>query len=364
MCLKNFSRVGLKKIAIDLLPILSNGENGGAKIFTKLLVANLATQYPDIEFKIYLQPTIRDELYQLKLKNLKFEVINFNKIRISSLSNLNTIEGFNNIIKDIVLKIKKKFLKKLNDSAVDLLFSPMGSTHLWQKNIPMVSVFYDMQYFDCPGFFTKSELIERANNFSKICKYSSYIASISEFSRSRLLENSGVDGQKVRTIYIQTAKPELLDADTHSDILSRFHIFKGEYLIYPANFWAHKNHEMLLVAFNMAISGALNKNLKLVFTGVFNSNAAKLKCAASIMNLEDRIIFTDYLPREELLILLANAKALIYPSLYEGFGMPIVEAMALGVPIICSKCPALLEVSSNVAFYFDEKTQLTLQVQY
>jgi glycosyltransferase involved in cell wall biosynthesis len=71
------------------------------------------------------------------------------------------------------------------------------------------------------------------------------------------------------------------------------------------------------------------------------------------MGLRDSVQITRWVPREELYSLYARARAFVYPSMFEGFGMPVLEAMAAGIPVACSDIPPLREVAGDAALYFD-----------
>lgn len=77
------------------------------------------------------------------------------------------------------------------------------------------------------------------------------------------------------------------------------------------------------------------------------------KTSDQYLRVKEKIIFTGYVSNKELGVLLSDALAMIFPSLYEGFGMPIVEAMSAGIPIICSNRASLPEVAGNAALFFD-----------
>jgi hypothetical protein len=145
------------------------------------------------------------------------------------------------------------------------------------------------------------------------------------------------------------------EAEHDKAILSRLGLSPQQYLIYPANFWKHKNHEMLLTAFGMACHGGLSANIKLVCTGAPGARQEWLMRAARNMNLGDRVLFPGYLPNAELAALMANCAGVMFPSLYEGFGLPVIEAMAAGVPVACSNTTSLPEVAADAAILFDPR---------
>jgi hypothetical protein len=138
-------------------------------------------------------------------------------------------------------------------------------------------------------------------------------------------------------------------------ILGRLGLVSQRYFVYPANFWKHKNHEILLTAFGIACHEGLSADIKLVCTGAPGERQAWLMKAARTMNLGDRILFPGYLPNADLAALLANCVGVVFPSLYEGFGLPVIEAMAAGVPVACSDATSLPEVAADAAILFDPR---------
>ena len=138
-------------------------------------------------------------------------------------------------------------------------------------------------------------------------------------------------------------------------ILQRLGLRGNEFLLYPANFWAHKNHRMLLTAFVMYRARHPESNLRLVCTGALENEKKVLQEAVYRMGQKDWIILPGFLTEEEFAAIFASCLALVFPSLYEGFGMPVLEAMALEKPVICSNVTSLPEVAGDAAFYVDPR---------
>jgi hypothetical protein len=140
-----------------------------------------------------------------------------------------------------------------------------------------------------------------------------------------------------------------------SEVLARLGVVPKRYLLYPANFWRHKNHEMLLTAFGMAVAAGLAIDIKLVCTGAPGARQQWLQDAAGAMGLGGRVIFPGYLSNEELAALFGHCGGMVFPSLYEGFGLPVIEAMAAGVPVACSNATSLPEVAAEAAILVDPR---------
>lgn len=120
------------------------------------------------------------------------------------------------------------------------------------------------------------------------------------------------------------------------------------YLFYPANFRTHKNHENLIKAFALIYSS--NRSYKLYFTGYGTKRIKKL-CIS--LGVSSNIIFLGDVNDADLVDYYLNSCGLIFPSYYEGFGIPLVEALHLNVPIACSDISVFNEIVKNAAIFFD-----------
>ncbi len=138
-------------------------------------------------------------------------------------------------------------------------------------------------------------------------------------------------------------------------VLERLDLRVGRFLLYPANFWPHKNHRMLLTAFKMYRARNPGSELGLVCTGTPNADMECLRDAVARMELEGAVSFPGDVSDEVFTALIQACQALIFPSLYEGFGIPVLEAMARGKPVLCSRVTSLLEVAGDAAVYFDPR---------
>jgi glycosyltransferase involved in cell wall biosynthesis len=95
---------------------------------------------------------------------------------------------------------------------------------------------------------------------------------------------------------------------------------------------------------------------KLVLTGAPDARQQWLQHASNQMGLTEHIVFPGYLPSEQLHQIMQHASGVIFPSLYEGFGLPLIEAMAAGVPVACSNCTAMPEIAGDAAILFNPTT--------
>jgi glycosyltransferase involved in cell wall biosynthesis len=157
------------------------------------------------------------------------------------------------------------------------------------------------------------------------------VITISEHAREALVERLGLDADRVRAIHLAVDHERFMPDDRPRE----------PFLLYPANGWAHKNHARLFEAF--ALVHRERPELRLVLTGAGHGKLSPPDGAES----------RGHVSLDELVGLYRSAAALVYPSLYEGFGIPCVEAMACGCPVAASNVASLPEVCGDAAVYFD-----------
>lgn len=238
----------------------------------------------------------------------------------------------------------------------DLLFCPFTAPFFRDLKIPIVSVIYDLQSHYHPHFFTIEEQQERRRNFEDACYWAEKLICISDFVKQTVMDNSRVSPNDIKTIYIRLAhRLPNLEKETVHAALTNLQLTPNHFLLYPANFWAHKNHKMLFTAFNMYRKKHPTSTLKLICTGADNQQKRVLLNIIQQMGLTEQIIIPGYLSDHDFSCLVEGSRAIIFPSLYEGFGMPLLEAMANGKPVLCSNLTSLPEVAGNAALLFDPR---------
>ena len=139
-----------------------------------------------------------------------------------------------------------------------------------------------------------------------------------------------------------------------SNVLEKFSIRKP-FLIYVGNAYPHKNLEKLLEAFKILTMNyeLKTRNLKLILVCSRDVFWQRLAKQMHDQKLNDSVLMTGYIPARELSVLFRQAKAYVFPSLSEGFGIPGLNAMAAGLPVVCSNIPTLKEVYGDAAMYFN-----------
>jgi len=359
----------LNTIAVDLTPILPGGENGGAKIFVIELLRRLAEMAPRTKFVLLTQAASHEELAALDGPNMRRLIVvgpvmaNALRSRLIGLAS-RVLPYLPARLKRAVSRIGyslNTMLKRsgsgalLHDMGADLLFCPFTAPTYFEPGIPTVCTIYDLQYKTYPEFFAAEDVAHRDRTFVEACRRATALAAISDYSRDSAVAYGRLDPTRIRTIHLRMAQRISREAGHEKGILSRLGLSAQRYLVYPANFWKHKNHEMLFTAFGMVCRGGLAADIKLVCTGAPGARQEWLMSAVHTMGLGDRVLFPGYLPDSGLAALIANSSGVVFPSLYEGFGLPVIEAMAAGVPVACSNTTSLPEVAADAAILFDPR---------
>lgn len=360
----------LNTIAVDLTPILPGGENGGAKIFVLELLRRLAEIAPQTQFVLLTQAASNDELAELDGPNIRRKLViashGAKKIRprllnlgFRALAHLPT-RRLQRAASRVAYRISSTLTRQrsgsmLEDIGADLLFCPFTAPTYFHPRVPTVSTIYDLQYKAYPEFFSPEDVAHRDRTFVQASLKASRLAAISDFSRDAAIAAGKLNPARIQTIYLRMAHRTLDYGSSAEDLISRLNLVKQRYLIYPANFWQHKNHEMLFAAFGMACAAGLPADIQLVCTGSPGARQDWLAKAAATMGLDKRVVFPGFLPTGEFSALMANCIGVVFPSLYEGFGLPVIEAMAAGKPVACSDNTSLQEVAADAAILFNPR---------
>lgn len=174
-------------------------------------------------------------------------------------------------------------------------------------------------------------------------KRSKHIITISEYVKNELVKTFNLDKDRLTTTYCA--------ADKIDEPAKEYKKLKdSEFLLYVGRPQPHKNLEKLLDA--LSILTKKYPDLKLALVGKNDALFERLKAAAGKKGVDGSVVFTDFVSEEELRWLYENAKAYVFPSLSEGFGMPALEAMVHGCPVVSSNATCLPEIYGNAAHYF------------
>jgi glycosyltransferase involved in cell wall biosynthesis len=206
-----------------------------------------------------------------------------------------------------------------------------------RARLPRAVTIHDLQHRFHPEFFTAGERAFRRIAYDRAARRADRVIAPSGFVAETLIEQLGVDAQRVHVI------PHGLDHDRFR-LREPEHRQRDYFLLYPANRWPHKNHERLLEAFERVQLG--RPELALVLTGIGHEGKS----------VPDGVDVRGRVTPSELVALYRSAAAVVFPSLYEGFGSPPLEAMACGCPVAVADAGSLPEICGNAAAYFDPRS--------
>jgi glycosyltransferase involved in cell wall biosynthesis len=172
------------------------------------------------------------------------------------------------------------------------------------------------------------------------------VIAVSEFSRSEIIRHMGVPAGKVSVVHSAGRDPKRVNGAAESDLVRSL---TRPYVMAFSALSAHKNIGRLIEAFGK-IAGSVPHDLVLVgHMPVKSAHRAELEAAGG----HERIHFTGYVSDADVSALMQNASLFAFPSLYEGFGLPLLDAQNAGVPVVCSSAGALPEVAGDGAVLFD-----------
>jgi glycosyltransferase involved in cell wall biosynthesis/2-polyprenyl-3-methyl-5-hydroxy-6-metoxy-1,4-benzoquinol methylase len=319
----------LGAVAIDCTALLPGGENGGAKLVATELVKEMSRIAPEREFLLLTSASSHHELADLDRPNVR---------------------------RRVVVPAATALSEVLEDERIAALFCPMTAPPFDDPRVPVVCLVNDLQYLSYPEFFDEPDRHGRQAAFERTLRIADHIVTPSAHARSTL-QGAGVQDSRVTVIPHAFSAGRLPGTSRAyaSEVLERYGLDPGSYFIYPANFWPHKNHLMLLVAFGQLRHRRPDLDLQLVLTGASRPDPRIVRESVKRMGLDGRVVMPGYVPDPELSALLSHALALVFPSLYEGFGMPVVEAFAAGCPVSCANTSSLPEVAGHAALYFDPR---------
>lgn len=193
----------------------------------------------------------------------------------------------------------------------------------------------------------------------RLLERSRVVLADSRFTADELREEYGLEEERVRVVYPGLSPVFLREPDEEEvETALRAYCLEPPYLAYIGNLHPRKNLVTLVEAFARLRARGLEHRLAVIGGGglgrLNNSEYRKLTQRVRDLGLDEAVVFTGYVPDERLVSLLRKADMLVFPSIYEGFGLPPLEAMACGVPVITSRRSSLPEVVGDAALLLDD----------
>ena len=249
-------------------------------------------------------------------------------------------------------------LRRAGAVDAEVALSIPGYIHPDLMPLTNVLVVPDIQHEYCPEFFPGRELDERRRLYRQSIHRAVHLCAISEFTRQTLIERLAIAPERVTTTRLAADpifEPGSPARGNHRRVLDRYGLPSGQYLLFPGNTWPHKNHQGAVEALRV-LREAYGLDPLLVCTGSPRGAEGELRAKIRAAGLEARVRFLGYCPTSDMPALYEGAAALVFPSLFEGFGIPLLEAMWCDCPIVCSNTTSLPEIAGDAALLVDPRS--------
>src|SRR3989339_740954 len=291
-------------------------------------------------------------MYSQIAKDLPLELM----VRREHLMGIKAISNFGvKIYNDPIYSVREQFKWITKIDAKGILHVPHYNAPLFFPG-NLITTVHDVCHVAQRQFF--SGMLKRIYSgqfLQRVLTKSHAIVTVSNFSKSEILKYFNVPEEKIHVIY-NGVDPMFrpLPREESQQVLDK-HRFPNEYLLFIGNVKPHKNILGLITSYKIALEQ--NPSLPpLVILGQYKNLITGIPNLRQIMENEDfkrHIIFTGYLPTADLPAIYSRAMLFLFPSFYEGFGLPTLEAMSCGTPVITSNCASIPEVVGDSALLVD-----------
>ncbi|MDD4869618.1 MAG: glycosyltransferase family 1 protein [Kiritimatiellae bacterium] len=324
------------KVGVNTL-FLVPGEVGGTETYLRQTLLAMAEYFPEVHLVLFTNcendSVLKNDL--ARFKQVSFDLLNF------AASNRYTR----------IIREQMELPGRVKWSGADVLWSP-GYTAPFFSSCPQIVTIPDMQYKTFPQdltFLARFVTNVLVNMAVRRCRR---IFAISNFAKGEISKYTGVDEAKIDVTYLAAdpvfGKP--IPFEERRSQLSSFMPMDKPYILSVANTYPHKNMHML-----MRVFGTIMKDIphNLVVVGNPRLGEAEYRNALDSISDKSRVIRLQKLSIQQLVSLYQGCDLFAFPSLYEGFGLPVLEAMLAGVPVVTTKLASIPEVGGDCVFYAD-----------
>lgn len=223
--------------------------------------------------------------------------------------------------------------------------------------VPAVVTLHDLQYLAYPAYFSAAKRRYLGMTQGRSLKRAEVVTAVSDFTRTQAIDAFDLDPSRVVVVPPVVRPMPAVPKARRAQLLGELGV-RGRYILYPAATYPHKNHAVLLEAFAQVVK---NHDVSLVLTGAVGAGAwgsahstrAEVADLIARLGIDERVRMLGYVASEQLAALYAGASLLAFPSRFEGFGIPIVEAMAAACPVVAADATALPSLVGDAGVLVD-----------
>jgi glycosyltransferase involved in cell wall biosynthesis len=236
-------------------------------------------------------------------------------------------------------------------AGAEVIHFPMQEAFL--TSVPSIYHPHDLQHLHLPELFDEETRARREVLYRGYCERAEMVVMMTEWGRRDLITHYGLPPEVVRVIsWGSVISAYRAPTQVAVDTVRRDMSLAERFLLYPAQTWPHKNHVRLLEALAL-LRDRDGITVSLVCPGRRNSNFPEIERRIRALRLDDQVCFPGFVGPDELRALFVLADGLVFPSLFEGFGMPVCEAFECGLPVASSTATGLPEVVGDAGLLFD-----------
>lgn len=228
------------------------------------------------------------------------------------------------------------------------------------KKIKVCVNVHDVGFKRSPQLYKPIQVWYHDLTMRRIKQRADVIITISEFSKKEIIELYGVSEKKIKVVYLGFDVNNFFvqsSNEPNQEVLEKYNITRP-YLLYIGRLEKKKNIANMIAAF--ALAKEAQPDLKLVLAGSAGHQFDDIKKIIDDNKLENEVIITGYVDQADLPVIYNQAEIFLFPTLYEGFGLPILESMASGVPVVTSNFAPHTEVGGEAAYYADPHSSQAL----
>jgi glycosyltransferase involved in cell wall biosynthesis len=246
---------------------------------------------------------------------------------------------------------------------VDIFHTQYIAPFWLPKNVKLVLTIHDTSFNFFPKFIKKSDLFFLKTLIPRSVRRADKIITVSESEKKNIVDFYKITPEKVACAYngVDFERFNRAYSAEEKENIRKKYSLPEKFLLYIGTLQPRKNISVLIEALNTYLNTYLNKypenDIKLVLAGNRSGRNFDRQIDQTIekYNLRDKIIYPDWIDEDDKPALLQMAACFVFPSLYEGFGIPVIEAMAAGVPVVCSDIPVLQEIAADAALFCEAK---------